>query len=82
MIIQGVITAVLALGVFVIGLVPKLASLPFVGAENLRVILGYALWFFPIEMWIIAISNICFWIVAMITWSVIEWAYKKIPGVD
>lgn len=37
---------------------------------------------FPIDVWIIVLSNGLFWLTVQFTWAIIEWIYKKIPGVD
>ena len=37
---------------------------------------------FPPHVFTIVIANIAFWLVAHMTWAIIEWLYKKIPGVD
>ena len=37
---------------------------------------------FPPGVFTIVIANISFWLVAHMTWAIIEWLYKKIPGVD
>jgi len=41
-----------------------------------------ALFFFPADVWFIVIGNIVFWLVAQFTWAIIEWVYKKIPGIN
>lgn len=37
---------------------------------------------FPNDVWLVCIMNGLFWITIQFTWSMIEWVYKKIPGVD
>lgn len=37
---------------------------------------------FPTDVWVAVIANALFWIMCHFTWAVIEWVYKKIPGVD
>lgn len=41
-----------------------------------------AMQFFPLDVWVIVIGNILFWLVLHFVWAVIEWVYKKIPGVN
>lgn len=38
--------------------------------------------FFPTDVWIACIANGMFWLVVHFVWAIIEWVYKKIPGVD
>lgn len=45
-------------------------------------IVGYSLYFFPLDMLGIIIGNFIFWYSLQLIWAVIEWAYKKIPGIN
>ncbi len=38
--------------------------------------------FFPFEIWSVLISNILLWVGIHFVWSVVEWIYIKIPGVN
>lgn len=38
--------------------------------------------FFPPGVFMIIIGNIAFWLIAHMTWAIIEWLYKKVPGVS
>ena len=38
--------------------------------------------FFPFEIWSVIVANGTFWLVVQFSWSVAEWVYKKIPGVN
>lgn len=38
--------------------------------------------FFPFDIWSVLISNILLWIGIHFIWSIIEWIYIKIPGVN
>lgn len=37
---------------------------------------------FPIDVWVIVIANLAFWMTIHLSGAVIEWLYKKIPGVS
>lgn len=37
---------------------------------------------FPVDVWVVVLANGMFWLVIQFTWAIIEWIYKKIPGVD
>lgn len=45
-------------------------------------ILKYPMGVFPGDLWILIIGNVAFWYMVQLTWGVVEWVYKKIPGVD
>lgn len=49
---------------------------------SLPEIMMYGTAFFPLSLWIAFIGNVVFWKGVSLTWAVIEWIYKKIPGVD
>lgn len=63
-------------------LMPSAAySLPSWSVSALKVI-STGLKIFPSDVWMICIANGVFWIGLQFTWAIIEWIYKKIPGVD
>lgn len=37
---------------------------------------------FPLDVWVIVLGNIVFWLGVHLAGAVIEWIYKKIPGVS
>lgn len=37
---------------------------------------------FPLDVWIIVIGNLVFWMGLHLTGAVIHWIYNKIPGVN
>lgn len=41
-----------------------------------------ALFFFPIDVWVIVLINITFWLTLQFGWAILEWIYKKIPGIN
>lgn len=43
---------------------------------------GYGVYFFGSSTFSLIIANVLFWINVEITWIIIEWFYRKIPGVD
>lgn len=42
--------------------------------------LGFAV--FPWDLFAFCVSNVVFWLGLQMTWAIIEWIYKKIPGVN
>lgn len=45
-------------------------------------LLRTALYFFPADVFLVCVGNIMYCNIALIGWSIFEWAYKKIPGVS
>ncbi len=64
-----------------IALLPGAFTLPLWSVDTFNLLLK-ALFFFPADVWVVIIGNISFWLIAQFSWSIIEWIYKKIPGVD
>lgn len=63
-------------------LMPSTAySLPNWSVSALKLI-STGLKIFPRDVWIAVLSNGLFWVTLHFTWVLIEWIYKKIPGVD
>lgn len=67
---------------FLVGLEFRfMAELPNWYDDFLRVIkIGLAI--FPLDVWIVVIGNLVVWMGIHLTGAVIEWIYKKIPGVS
>lgn len=38
--------------------------------------------FFPVDVYVIVIANIALWLTIQFGWAIIEWLYKKIPGIN
>lgn len=65
---------------FLIGLIPSMSvSLP--GFNALLNIVGYGNAIIGTGFTLTILSNIVFWLVVQMTWAIIEWLYKKIPGI-
>ena len=45
-------------------------------------IIGYGCAFIGTDYFLAVIGNIIFWLTAQMAWSIIEWVYKKFPGVS
>ena len=45
-------------------------------------IIGIGLLVFPIDVWAGVIGSVISWAGVHFVWAIIEWVYKKIPGVD
>ena len=45
-------------------------------------LLGYGVYFFGTSTFCMVVSNIAFWLTVDMVWAIVEWIYKKIPGVN
>ena len=62
MIIEAIVSGILSIGAFVITLLPKISPTPMTDGNVLLKALSGALWFFPVEMWIIIVGNVMLWL--------------------
>ena len=85
MILELILTPVFALMGFIIDLLPEMGDLdPLYGHDvsGLIDMMAYAFHVFPFELFMIFIGNVLFWLNAQLMWAIVEWVYKKIPGVS
>ena len=59
----------------------KLTGLPFGIGDTIN-LLSKALMFFPFDVWVVVLMNITMWLSLQFAWAIIEWIYRKIPGVN
>ncbi len=82
MIIEGILNLIFGLVYELASAIPStIYNLPNWLVTALKLI-KTGLGIFPKDVWIIVISNGLFWLSIQFTWAIIEWLYKKIPGVD
>lgn len=81
MIIELLVTPIFALIKGLIALLPVAFEIPNYIADVLALLLK-ASQFFPMDVFVLCIGNISFWLVIQFMWAIFEWVYKKIPGVD
>lgn len=81
MILEALLSPLFFLIKSLINFIPENYNLPEWIASTVA-ILKIPLSIFPSDVWFVIIGNITFWLGVQVSWSVIEWAYKKIPGVD
>lgn len=82
MVVEALLNMIFGLVDVIIGLFPTLDVPVFNGLGGATTLLGYGLTFFPLDLWVALIGNIAFWLSVQLGWIVIEWVYKKVPGVD
>ncbi|MCR1868963.1 hypothetical protein [Longicatena caecimuris] len=81
MILELLFTPIFGIIDGLISLIPVGSSMPG-WAQDTANLLGIAMMFFPADVWAVCLANISLWQFGHIGWAVIEWIYKKIPGVD
>jgi hypothetical protein len=85
MIIEALLNAILNFVGFILGFLPDISGFD-AGADNIPAFVtaigtaGFIL--FPSWMFIAIIVNVSGWMFIQLAWAVIEWIYKKIPGVN
>lgn len=81
MIVELLFAPIFILLDMIVAMIPIGATMPLWGLDTIN-LLSKGLMFFPRDVWAFVIGNIIFWLMAQLTWAIIEWVYKKIPGVD
>lgn len=81
MILESIFNLIFGLIEMIVSLFPDLPDLPNFMAETIS-LLSVPLGLFPLDLWVVIISNLFFWFGASFLWSIVEWVYKKLPGVS
>ena len=81
MIIEAVFNAIFGIITSLISFIPSGYNVPGWIADTITV-LKVPLSIFPQDIWEITIANILFWVGVQSSWSIVEWVYKKLPGVS
>ena len=81
MIIELILTPLLVAIETLYNLIPDFPSIP-VHLTQAFNILRKPLSIFPYSLWVAILFNILTWITIDFTWAIVEWVYKKIPGID
>lgn len=50
--------------------------------DNTLNVLSYGLMFFPADVLLTVVGSGVFWMSANFLWAIIEWIYRKIPGIN
>lgn len=81
MIVEFLLTPIFGIVNFVCGLLPSIPSVAD-WSSQLAQIVSVGLAIFPRDVWVAVIGSVLFWWFAQIAWAIVEFAYKKIPGVE
>lgn len=67
---------------FLISLIPSLSVANGSIGEGFYHFVGIGLYFVGTGNFLLIIGSVIFWTTLQLSWAVIEWIYKKIPGVS
>lgn len=81
MIIEGFCNVIFLFVNFIINTLPK-TPVELFGTGDSVTLLARALTIFPVDCWLFIVGNIITWSTISLGWSVIEWCYNKIPGIN
>lgn len=65
---------------FLITLLPELGFTP-PSFSALFSIIGYGTYILGANYFAFVIGNIVFWLTVQLGWAIVEWIYKKVPGI-
>lgn len=81
MITEAILNPIYSILQNIVNLIPAFGDMP-TWVDNAVSLISYILIFFPVDVFVFIIGNVSLWMGAHIVWSIIEWIYKKLPGVD
>ena len=87
MILEGILSLLFSVIAGIIDLIPVKPYADAMGgfAADLTAFiefLSYGFYIFPVELFLIFIGNVLFWLGLQMVWAIAEWIYKKFPGVN
>jgi hypothetical protein len=85
MILELLLNALFALFSLIIDIIPDMTEIQFLEGIDISGFidfLAYGFLVFPFSLFILFIGNVLFWLSAQMIWAIVEWVYRKIPGVS
>lgn len=82
MILEMIFAPFFMLGRFIISLIPSVNYVNGGVGGTFYEFLKIGLYFFGASPFVMVISCVVLWTTAEMSWSVFEWLYKKIPGIN
>ena len=82
MIIEGLLLPIFILIDYIITLIPKFQQFTGTVDAAFYSYIGLGLYFFGTLPFVLVISSVLFWSGVDLSWGIIEWIYKKIPGIN
>lgn len=82
MIFVALLTIVFSFVNFLITLFPSYHTFSGTPVTGFYDLVGLGLYFFGTAPFALVISSVVMWSAGELTWSLVEWVYRKIPGID
>lgn len=82
MIIELLLLPIVGLLNLIVSLVPDIGYSTISVVEIFRNFIALGLYFFGTTPFVLVLGSVVFWSGVHFAWAIIEWVYKKIPGVD
>lgn len=82
MIIELILLPFFKLISFVISLIPSVSNVNGVVSQSFYDFMKVGLYFFGSSSFCLVIASVVSWSVIHLGWAIVEWVYKKIPGVS
>ena len=81
MIVQAILNVIMSPIFLLIDLLPGAVVTTLAYIEPPQIV-KYGAYFFPLDVLNIVVTGFSLWYIVLLTWAVIEWIYRKIPGVN
>ena len=82
MIIEFLISGFFTIVEGLIGVLPAWSLQTVDGIAGLGTILAYGLYFFPLDVWVVVMGQGAIMIGLTVAYTIAEWVWKKIPGIN
>ncbi len=82
MITESIVSVLVNIASFLIGLIPEWTATTIDGTAGLGTILAYGLYFFPLDIWVFVIAQAAIMMGVTAAYTIAEWVWKKIPGIN
>jgi hypothetical protein len=84
-IIAGIVVLVVYFMLLILAFLPNLSAIdPFIDHDlsGLKYFINLGFFLFPSWLFNLIVGNVIFWKTVQMTWAIVEWIYKKFPGVN
>lgn len=82
MIFVALLTIVFSIVDLIITFFPSYTTFSGTPISGFYDLVGIGLYFFGTAPFLLVMSSVVMWSAGELTWSLVEWLYRKIPGID
>lgn len=82
MIVEAIISVIFGIPEFILSLLPSVDISGLKDTQGFLRVMSAGLYFFPMDVWVVGIVLAVNMIQFGFAYSILEWVWKKIPGVD